>query len=60
MHGVAAKIAQKIRVLFKHSGPHAGAPEQIPQHHARRPTPGDTALNVKHFSHLSQYTSPAR
>ena len=34
MHGVAAEIAQEIRVLFQHHDLDAGARQQKAQHHA--------------------------
>ena len=34
VHGVAAKIAKEVGVLFEHDGIDAGAPEQVAEHHA--------------------------
>src|SRR5450755_2344581 len=57
MHGIAAKIAQKIRVLFQYQGLYAGAPQQIAEHHAGRTTADDAALNTKRFGHgVSNHT----
>ena len=35
MHGVAAKIAEEVGVLFQHHDVDAGASEQVAEHHAR-------------------------
>ena len=43
MHGVAAKIAEEVGVLFQHHDIDAGAPEQIAEHHAGRPAADDAA-----------------
>jgi hypothetical protein len=51
MHGVAAKVAQKIRVLLQNDGLDAGPSQQKPQHHAGRSTAGDTALNSQRVCH---------
>ena len=47
MHGVAAKVAQKIRVLLQNDGLHAGPPQQVTQHHAGGTASRDTALNLQ-------------
>jgi hypothetical protein len=51
MHGVAAKIAQKIPVFFQHQGLYSRAAEEIPQHHARRAAAGDAALSLEDSGH---------
>ncbi len=43
MHGVAAKIAEEIRMLFQHHDIDAGAAEQIAEHHAGGPAADDAA-----------------
>jgi hypothetical protein len=43
MNGVATKIAQEVAMLFQHRNFDAGARQEIPQHHAGRPAPGDAA-----------------
>jgi hypothetical protein len=45
MQGVAAKIPQKIRVLFENEHRDTGARQQQAQHHAGWPSPGDAALD---------------
>jgi hypothetical protein len=45
MHGVAAKIAEEIGVLFQHHDIDPGAAEQISEHHAGRPAADDAAAN---------------
>ena len=45
MHGVAAKIAEEIRVLFQHHDIDPGAPEQIAEHHAGGPAADDAAAD---------------
>ncbi len=44
MHGVAAKIAQEIGVLFQHRDLDAGAGQKKAEHHPGRPAADDTAL----------------
>src|SRR5690348_10488196 len=46
MHRVAAKIAQKIFVLFEYGDGNACAREQKPEHHPRWPCAGDHAVRV--------------
>ena len=46
MHGIAAKIAEEIGVLFQHDRIDPGAPQQISQHHAGRPAADDAAAGV--------------
>src|SRR5438552_9656703 len=46
MNCVAAKIAQKICVLFQHDYGNAGARQQETEHHSRRTTAGDAATSV--------------
>jgi hypothetical protein len=41
MHGVAAEVAEEIRVLLQHHDIDAGAPQEIAEHHARRPAADD-------------------
>ena len=45
MNSIAAKVAQEIAVLFQHQYFHAGARQQIPQHHAGRAAAGDAATH---------------
>ena len=49
MNRVAAKVAQKIRVLLEHDDFDARARQQKAEHHSRRPTAGD-AQRVRVFS----------
>jgi hypothetical protein len=44
--GVAAEIAQEIGVLLQHDGVDAGARQQRPQHHPRRPAADDAAAGA--------------
>ena len=46
MDGVAAKIAQEIRMLLKHDGANAGAREQQPGHHPRRTATGNQQVGL--------------
>ena len=41
MHGVAAEVAEEIRMLLQHHDIDAGAPEEIAEHHARRSAADD-------------------
>src|SRR5207237_10759299 len=50
MHGVAAKIAEEIRMLLQHHDVDAGASEQVTEHHARGPTADDTAAHLHRFT----------
>jgi hypothetical protein len=45
MDGIAAEVAQEIRVLLEDDDRDAGAAEQKAEHHAGRPAPGDAALH---------------
>src|SRR5450631_1315914 len=51
MHGVAAKIAQKIRMPFQNDGLYPGSPEQVTEHNAGGAAPRNTTLNVQRFWH---------
>jgi hypothetical protein len=42
---IAAEVAQEVRVLFQHEHADPGAAQQQAQHHAGRPSAGDTALH---------------
>ncbi len=53
MHGIAAKIAKEIRVLFQHHDIDAGASEQITEHHAGGPAADDAATYFHRLSRLS-------
>jgi hypothetical protein len=41
VHGVASKVAKKVRVLFEHPDGDAGASEEKSEHHAGRTAAGD-------------------
>ena len=41
--GVAAEVAEEVGVLFQHQGLDAGPPEQVAEHHSRRPAADDAA-----------------
>ena len=41
MHGVAAEVAEEIRMLLQHHDIDAGAPQEIAEHHARRSAADD-------------------
>jgi hypothetical protein len=43
VNGVAAKVAQEIRVLFEHYCINPGASEKQAKHHPRRPAADDAA-----------------
>src|SRR5688572_2432763 len=43
MDGIAAEIAQEVRMLFEHGHLDAGAREQKSEHHAGGPAAGDAA-----------------
>jgi hypothetical protein len=43
VHGVAAKVAQEVAVLLEHDGAHAGACEQVAEHHAGGAAADDAA-----------------
>jgi hypothetical protein len=53
MDGIAAKIAQEVRMLFEHQHFDARPREEVSQHHARWPTAGNAApdgdLLRRHF-----------
>ena len=44
MHGIAAKVPQKIGVLLKHHDVHTGARQQVAKHHAGGAATNDAAL----------------
>ena len=46
MDGIAAKIAQKIRVLLENDDADTGAGEQVPEHHSGRSTANNDALRL--------------
>src|SRR5271170_1171606 len=46
VNGVAAKIAQKVRVFFQHHHINARSGEQKAEHHSRRPSSGNAALSL--------------
>ena len=50
MHGVAAKIAEEVGVLFQHHDIDAGAAEQIAEHHSGGPAADDATT---YFHRLS-------
>ena len=60
MDRVAAKVAQKIRVLFQHEGAHTCPTEQIAEHHAGRSTAGDAALGIHRWRHRRSFGSHGR
>ena len=43
MHGVAAEVAEKIRMFFQHHDIDTGARQQKAEHHAGRAAAGDAA-----------------
>jgi hypothetical protein len=43
MDGIAAKVAQEIRVLLEHDDIDAGTREQEAEHHPGRPAAGNAA-----------------
>jgi hypothetical protein len=51
MYRVAAKVAQKVGMLFEHEHFHALAREQEPEHHPGRPASGNAAAYRKAFGH---------
>ena len=51
MNGVAAKITQKVGVLFQHRHIHASASEEIASHDAGGTSTNDTALDFNGISH---------
>src|ERR1700730_11766644 len=50
MNRISAKIAQKIRVLFKHNHIHSGPGEQEAEHHTRGSTARNAAARFDGFS----------
>ena len=52
MDGVAAKVAQEVRVLFQHHHLDAGACQQIAEHHAGGSASGDAAASGDDFVHV--------
>jgi hypothetical protein len=46
MDGIAAEIAQKIRMLFEHGHGNSGAGQEKTEHHPRRPAAYDTAASL--------------
>ena len=42
---VAAKVTEKVRVLFEHGDPDARASEEKPEHHPRRTAAGDDTVH---------------
>jgi hypothetical protein len=50
MNGVAAEIAEEIRVLLQHDHVHSGARQQEAEHHAGRPAAGDAAARPGSFA----------
>jgi hypothetical protein len=56
--GVAAKVAQKVRVLLEHDDVDARACQQIPQHHPGGTAAGDAASHA-HLAHRSSLTRSA-
>ena len=59
MHGVAAEIAEEIRVLFQHRDIDAGASEEKAEHHAGRAAAGDGAGGCERCIGHGEYASPA-
>ena len=49
MNRIAAKIAQKIRVLFEDQHIHARARQQKSKHHSSRSAAGDAAAGLRGF-----------
>ncbi|MGY3359168.1 hypothetical protein ACVWZK_005831 [Bradyrhizobium sp. GM0.4] len=47
MHGVAAEVAEEIRMLLQHHDIDAGAPEEIAEHHARRSAADDATPHLQ-------------
>ena len=47
MHGVAAKVAEEIRMLLQHHDIDAGAAEEITEHHASRTSADDAAADFQ-------------
>jgi hypothetical protein len=47
MDGVAAKVAEKIRVLLEDDDADTGAGEQKPEHYSRRSTTNNNAARLK-------------
>jgi hypothetical protein len=45
MHGIAAKIAEKIRMLFQDDDAHSGAREEKAEHHSGRSAADDATLS---------------
>jgi hypothetical protein len=44
MHGVAAKVAEKICVLFQDDNTHPSTRQEKAKHHSRRSAAGDATL----------------
>jgi hypothetical protein len=44
MHGIAAKVAEKIRMLLQNDNAYPGARQEKSKHHSRRSTAGDATL----------------
>ncbi len=55
MDGIAAKIAEKVSVLFQHHYIHPHAGQKKAQHHAGRTASGDTAARTQGFAHAEQW-----
>jgi hypothetical protein len=51
MDRIAAKVAQKIGVLFQHDYIYSGARQQKAEHHSGRPSADDAALGLDGFCH---------
>ena len=60
MHGVAAKIAKEIGMLFQHDDVDAGARQQEAKHHSGRAAAGDGAFGgnrcIRHAHNLRAAT----
>jgi hypothetical protein len=46
VHGIAAEIAQEIRVLFQNAGVDSGSAQQVAEHHASRSAADDAHLRL--------------
>src|SRR5438445_1229810 len=60
MHRVAAKVAEKVRVLFEHRDADARASEQQPEHHAGGTTAGDDTGSFHHGARIVKSSCRSR
>jgi hypothetical protein len=60
MYGVAAKVAQEIRMLLQNDSVDTRPSHQVAQHHARWAATCDTTLNLQRSGHVANIAGAYR